>query len=235
MISFVASHKTSDYWTLEGTVKDKYPVAGLKVRFGGVLAEYGLTATVRADGSFSETEDLPVLKAGTATAQTHDVYGTPSNVAKDWVTGNTLSPVSSEVSKATDLTGTNAGGDTSALGASAAAQDLTVGGTKVNPAASTGGANPTAAVQMAGTSPVTQKLSDASDSPVTAPTFDVPNQPSNSAAGLVSTNDAAPVVSNLLATNTGSNAPAFAGDITEANSAWQSGMLPWLAIRVKTT
>ena len=60
-------------------------MAGLKVNFGGVLAKYNLTATVEADGTYSITEELRGLTTGTATAQTRDAKGTPSNVAMDFV------------------------------------------------------------------------------------------------------------------------------------------------------
>ncbi len=55
------------------------------VSFGGVLAGYGCSAIVGADGAFSLTEIFAGLQAGTATAQTTDSLGNTSNLAADWV------------------------------------------------------------------------------------------------------------------------------------------------------
>ena len=57
----------------------------LGVYFGGVLAEYGFTATVEADGTFSLTEEIPDLEGGVASAQTYDWSLNPSNLAQCYV------------------------------------------------------------------------------------------------------------------------------------------------------
>jgi hypothetical protein len=80
-----------DYGVLmiKGTVTDGgTPVEGLKVAIGGVLAKYHLTATVLEDGTFSVGMKIPPGGvSGTATAQTHDHNGLPSNIAMDWILG----------------------------------------------------------------------------------------------------------------------------------------------------
>jgi hypothetical protein len=75
-----------NFWTFSGSVYDPDDyVEGMTVYFGGVLAEYGYTATVRADGTFSMTEEIPDLQGGIATAQTYDWSRNPSNVAQCYV------------------------------------------------------------------------------------------------------------------------------------------------------
>lgn len=81
MISFSYQLEADRIVTLSGTVTDDASVAGLTVSFGGVLAQYGLTATVQADGTFSVTAQLFGIQSGTATALTHDVQGLASNTA----------------------------------------------------------------------------------------------------------------------------------------------------------
>jgi hypothetical protein len=75
-----------DFWTFSGTVYDPDDyVEGMTVYFGGVLAEYGFTATVRADGTFSITRQIPNLQGSIATAQTYDWSRNPSNLAQCYV------------------------------------------------------------------------------------------------------------------------------------------------------
>ena len=79
---FWAQEGTMDYWTLSGDVSDNgAPVAGNVVTFGGVLAGFNVTATVRADGTFVVCQSLPGLQEGIGTAQTQDPFGIPSNQA----------------------------------------------------------------------------------------------------------------------------------------------------------
>ena len=85
-ITLSAANTISNVWDLEGMVTDgTLPVAGLTVQFGGVLAKYGFTAIVEADGSYSVTEQLANVQSGTATAQTQDSAGHKSNVAMDLI------------------------------------------------------------------------------------------------------------------------------------------------------
>jgi hypothetical protein len=80
--NFRASQPIGPFWIFSGKVTaGDNPVAGRIVTFGGVLAKYHITATVKANGTFSVTEYLPGLQCGTATAQTHDVRGVASNLA----------------------------------------------------------------------------------------------------------------------------------------------------------
>ena len=73
---FAAILELGDLWTLTGTVTDvDDPVAGMVVSFGGVFANFGVTATVQADGTFSLTGEFLGLQSGTATAQTQDPHG----------------------------------------------------------------------------------------------------------------------------------------------------------------
>jgi hypothetical protein len=75
-----------DFWTFSGKVDDPDDyVEGMTVYFGGVLAEYGFTATVEADGTFSLTEEIPDLEGGVASAQTYDWSLNPSNLAQCYV------------------------------------------------------------------------------------------------------------------------------------------------------
>jgi hypothetical protein len=85
VITFMAKHEMNDIWDLEGTVTDQgASVAGMKVTFGGVLAKYGVTATVLANGSYCATEPLPNVATGTATAKTQ-VAGMASNTAMSFL------------------------------------------------------------------------------------------------------------------------------------------------------
>lgn len=80
--NFYCINEISDYWTLTGTVTDDDDdVEGYIVTFGGVLASYGLTAEVGANGVFSITVELVGLQQGTGTAQTKDTHGVLSNEA----------------------------------------------------------------------------------------------------------------------------------------------------------
>jgi hypothetical protein len=63
-------------WTFTGRVEDDELVAGLEVRFGGLLANQ--SATVQADGSFSITVYLPPGTLGTVTAIVTDYDGLDS-------------------------------------------------------------------------------------------------------------------------------------------------------------
>ncbi len=84
--NFYCVNDIVDFWTLSGTVTDADdPVQGDIVTFGGVLASYNLTATVRADGVFSLTVELTGLQQGIGTAQTTDPHGVLSNSAADWI------------------------------------------------------------------------------------------------------------------------------------------------------
>jgi len=86
--NFGGSHGPADIYTFSGTVLSASPVAGLTVTFGGILANYNLTATVAADGTFSVTDQLIGLHSGSATAVTKDVHGISSNIASNYVTVN---------------------------------------------------------------------------------------------------------------------------------------------------
>jgi hypothetical protein len=80
--TFGYTQLASDEWTFRGTVTDvDDSVTGLTVDFGEVLAPYNVTATVQADGTFSVTQVLNGLQAGTATAWTFDTHNLKSNVA----------------------------------------------------------------------------------------------------------------------------------------------------------
>jgi len=84
--NFAGTEGPGDFWTFSGVVTDvDHNVAGMIVTFGGVLADYHVTATVQANGTFSLTDEFPGLQSGAATAQTTDPGGLQSNVAWDWV------------------------------------------------------------------------------------------------------------------------------------------------------
>ncbi|MHC4175868.1 MAG: hypothetical protein ACYSWU_00065 [Planctomycetota bacterium] len=79
---FFASEGPVPFWTFSGTVTDvDDDVEGMIVVFGGVLAEFNVTATVQADGTFSLTDQFPGIQSGTATAQTEDPQELASNLA----------------------------------------------------------------------------------------------------------------------------------------------------------
>jgi hypothetical protein len=83
---FYCINTIGDYWNFTGVVTDADdPVVGDVVTFGGVLASYHLTATVRDDGVFDFTIEIVGLQMGTATAQTIDPNGVVSNIAEDWI------------------------------------------------------------------------------------------------------------------------------------------------------
>lgn len=82
ILTFGGSHGLGDFWTFQGTVTDPDDnMAGQTVVFGGVLAGYGLTAIIQADGTFSVTAQLPNIQTGVATARTEDPHGLLSNLA----------------------------------------------------------------------------------------------------------------------------------------------------------
>jgi hypothetical protein len=84
--NFYCINTYMDCWTLTGTViDDDDPVEGYVVHFGGRLASYGLTATVREDGVFTLYVELEGLIEGTGTAQTQDPHGILSNLAQYWI------------------------------------------------------------------------------------------------------------------------------------------------------
>jgi hypothetical protein len=84
--NFYCTSEYGDYWTLSGTVgDDDDPVAGDVITFGGVFANYHITATADIDGVFEFTVELPGLAGGTGTAQTQDPHGVLSNLAEDWI------------------------------------------------------------------------------------------------------------------------------------------------------
>lgn len=69
-------------WCITGSVSDvDDDVTGWTVSFGGILAGYGLSATVNSDGSFELIDELPGLASGRATAWTFDSTSVQSNVA----------------------------------------------------------------------------------------------------------------------------------------------------------
>lgn len=84
--NFYCINEIGDIWTLTGIVTDTDDdVEGYVITFGGVLAGFGITATVGADGVFSITVELVGVQMGTGTAQTTDPHGILSNLAEDWV------------------------------------------------------------------------------------------------------------------------------------------------------
>lgn len=82
--SFTAVGGVDDTWTLSGHVTDEHPL-GLVVTFGGVLASYGITATVQSDGTFSTTQQFVGLQDGFASAVTVDLAGLSSNLATTYM------------------------------------------------------------------------------------------------------------------------------------------------------
>jgi len=83
---FYCINECSDMWTLTGTVTDTDdPVEGDVVYFGGALASYNLTATVREDGVFCITQELIGLQEGTCTAQAQDPHGVLSDLFYGWI------------------------------------------------------------------------------------------------------------------------------------------------------
>jgi hypothetical protein len=79
--NFTASQLGGGYWTFQGQVTDDQSVAGLVVTLGGLPSLNGVTATVNSQGWFSVTVKLKPGESGTATAQTADLWGMPSNTA----------------------------------------------------------------------------------------------------------------------------------------------------------
>jgi hypothetical protein len=87
IINFQAVEVSGGMWVFSGTVVDAQP-GGLTVSFGGAPeALQGLTTTTDADGNFSIGVILNSngSDTGTATAQTVDGQGLPSNVAQYYV------------------------------------------------------------------------------------------------------------------------------------------------------
>lgn len=79
--NFVVLNEGFDIWTIEGHVTDVDDnVEGMIITIGGILAEYNLTATVAANGSFSITQELVGVTTGTASAQTEDDEGAKSDI-----------------------------------------------------------------------------------------------------------------------------------------------------------
>jgi hypothetical protein len=78
---FGAAEERTDVWTLEGRVLGD-SVAGLLVSFGGLPSLEGRTAVVEDDGWFHLTIQLQPGESGTATAQTTDLAGRRSNLAR---------------------------------------------------------------------------------------------------------------------------------------------------------
>jgi len=79
---FVGVDGPGDYWTFSGVVTDVDDVVeGMIVVFGGVLEPYNVTTVVRADGTFSLSDEFPGLESGLASAQTEDDDGALSNLA----------------------------------------------------------------------------------------------------------------------------------------------------------
>jgi hypothetical protein len=81
---FQAVHGDGTSWTFSGKVTDMDDrMVGRKVVFGGVLAQYNLTASVRRDGTFYVTKRLPGLLDGLVTVQIQDRQGKCSELAVD--------------------------------------------------------------------------------------------------------------------------------------------------------
>ena len=83
MISDFEGVNEAGFWLFTGEVSDDESVAGLEVRFGGLL--HGEVATVGSDGTFSITILLPPGVQGTVTAITTDDDGLDSNEAREWI------------------------------------------------------------------------------------------------------------------------------------------------------
>jgi hypothetical protein len=80
--NFTCTPEIGDYWTISGNVTDiNGPVQGMVIHFGGVLANYGYSATVNGDGTFSVTGMFINLQNGMATAHTVDWQNQQSNLA----------------------------------------------------------------------------------------------------------------------------------------------------------
>jgi len=81
--NFSLSEEAGNVWFIQGSVSDQDDnVQGMVVSFGGVLASYGLSATVSANGTFQLDVQLVGLQEGSATAQTTDSLGAQSNLAE---------------------------------------------------------------------------------------------------------------------------------------------------------
>jgi hypothetical protein len=84
--NFAVDQSSEGSWTISGQVYDPDDnVEGMTVYFGGVLAKYGLTATVDANGNFFIAVEISDIQGGTATAQTYDWSLNPSNLAQCYV------------------------------------------------------------------------------------------------------------------------------------------------------
>jgi hypothetical protein len=83
---FYCIKEVGDYWTLTGIVSDADdPVQGDVITFGGVLADYHFSTTVREDGVFSFTVELYGFQSGMGWAATTDPHGVLSNLAGCWI------------------------------------------------------------------------------------------------------------------------------------------------------
>jgi hypothetical protein len=82
--NFQAVRQSGNIWTFSGTVTDQ-SAQNLTVHFGGLDFMTTQTATVRADGTFSLTVELPAESDGWVTAQVTDWWGLASNVPDQWV------------------------------------------------------------------------------------------------------------------------------------------------------
>jgi hypothetical protein len=82
IVNFTASENENGTYTFRGQVDDE-SAPGLVVRFGGLRALNGVTATVDATGWFEVTVRVAPGVSGTVTAQTTDWFGVDSNTA--WV------------------------------------------------------------------------------------------------------------------------------------------------------
>jgi hypothetical protein len=80
-VDFGGVEEGPDQWTFQGRVIGE-DVVGLDVHFGGLPSLEGTSAVVEDDGWFHLTIRLQLNECGTATAQTQDAFGNPSNIAR---------------------------------------------------------------------------------------------------------------------------------------------------------
>jgi hypothetical protein len=81
IVDFGGVEEGPDQWTFQGRVIGE-DVVGLDVHFGGLSSLEGTSAVVEDDGWFHLTIQLQLNECGTATAQTQDAFGNPSNIAR---------------------------------------------------------------------------------------------------------------------------------------------------------
>lgn len=80
--AFHVEEHPGDVFVIYGHVSDPDdPVEDLLVVFGGVFADYGVTAVTDANGNFSTGAIMPFLQNGMATADTEDIHGAPAETA----------------------------------------------------------------------------------------------------------------------------------------------------------